>query len=141
MPLRVVGRVSVRSVTTMIYSAKVERIDEDIEEEVTLVIDGLKLVCFAGVCPYPIEEGKAYPVSLHLVVFDDYMITEVNIDESSLKRIGQGFSYIVTGRLSEDTLNAGIAFQDQVFLSDYGYLDGKMVSVKVDRIDAEFLSS
>lgn len=127
--------------TTMIYSAKVEKIDEDVEEEVTLLVQGQKLVCFAGVCPYPIEEGGIYPVLLNLVVFDEYLVKQAEVASPSIERVGQSFSYVVTGKLFGDTLDAGISFQDEIFLRDYGYLDGKMISVQVDRIDAEFLSN
>ncbi|ESS47795.1 hypothetical protein L665_03773 [Ralstonia solanacearum SD54] len=34
----------------------------------------------------------------------------------------------------------GIVFEDDVLLSDFGYLEGKMIAWKIDRIDVEFLS-
>jgi len=123
----------------MISRAKVERVGEDIEEEVTLLIDRVEVVCFAGVCPYAIKEGETYPVSMTLTILDDCNLHESSDEQPSLRRIGNSFSYIVTGRLSGDVLDAGIKFIDDVFLSDYGYLNGKMISMQVDRIDVEFL--
>lgn len=123
----------------MIYDATVEEIDEGVDEAVTLLVEGLRILCFSSVCPYPIKKGEKYSVSLTLAILNDYIVAEVGSGESSIKRIGQGFSHMVAGKLTGDVLDAGIAFQDEVFLSDYGYLDGKVISVKVDRIDAEFL--
>jgi len=119
--------------------AKVKKIDENIEEEVTLLIDQIEVVCFASVCPYAIKNGGEYPVSMTLNIFCDYNLRESKDEQSSLRRIGNSFSYIVTGRICDDILDAGIKFVDDVFLSDYGYLNGKMVSMQVDRIDVEFL--
>lgn len=119
--------------------AKVERIDEDVEEAVTLQFNGVRVVCFAGFCPYPIREGELYPVSTALTIFDEYKLCESNDRYPSLSQIGNSFSYMVTGLLSGDVLDAGIKFLDEVFLSDYGYLNGKMVSLRVDRINVEFL--
>jgi hypothetical protein len=124
---------------TIIYNAKIKRIHDNVEEEVTLLIQGLELVCFASHCPYPIKEGATYPVSLSLEVLHSYEVTEAKVSVPSMKRIDQTFSHVVTGKLDGMTLDAGLVFQDEIFLSDFGYLDGKMISVKIDRIDAEFV--
>lgn len=121
-----------------IYQAEVVALDGDVEEEVLLLIQGKRLVCFASVCPYPIQEGCTYPVSLGLMVLGDYDLTEIEEGSSGLTRLGDGFEYELRGRLQGDTLDAGIVFRDDVFLSEYGYLDGKFVSMRVDRIDAAF---
>ena len=42
----------------MKYMAYVEKIDELIEEEVTININGVVFTGFSTVCPYKIEEGK-----------------------------------------------------------------------------------
>jgi hypothetical protein len=119
--------------------ARVEKIDENVEEAVTLSIDRVEIVCFAGVCPYAIKEGETYPVSVTLAIFGDYDLHESSDERPSLRQIGNSFSYVATGWLSDDVLDAGIKFVDEIFLSDYGYLNGKMVSMQVDRIDVEFL--
>ena len=50
-----------------------------------------------------------------------------------------GFRYRLRGQLRGDTLDAGLLFQDPVFLSDFGYLDGKCATLEVDRIDVAFI--
>ncbi len=42
----------------MKYMAYVEKIDELIEEAVTININGVVFTGFSTVCPYKIEEGK-----------------------------------------------------------------------------------
>jgi hypothetical protein len=124
----------------MIYEAKVLRLDDDIEEQVRLLIGVTELTCFASVCPYPIEEGASYPVELCLTVFDDYAITEQPEDSAeSIVRVDDGFAHVVQGVLRNGCLeSSGLSFKDEVLASDFGYLDGMVVSLKVDRIDAEF---
>ncbi len=121
------------------YYALLKKIDAIVEEEVTLELDGKVITCFAGVCPYQIREGNRYPVSLKLEVFDDYLVEESSKDEAGLEKLGNGFSYWVIGKLEGDVIYSQFTFQDEVLLSDYGYLNGKYIRMKVDRIDVEFL--
>ncbi|WP_205205198.1 hypothetical protein [Azonexus hydrophilus] len=122
----------------MIYQAKILHIDENVEEKVTLQIGNTELTCFASVCPYAIKVGLSYPVELNL--FDDYTIEEISDDsEPSLVRVGNAFAYVITGRLNGRCLESGeLIFKEDALLSDFGYLDGKMVAIKVGRIDADF---
>ena len=122
-----------------VYRAEVVELGEDVEEEVVLSIRGMHLVCFAGVCPYVIQKGQRYPVLLSLMVFGDYDLEAIEETTPGLTRRGSGFAYELRGWIQGDALDAGIVFRDDVFLSEYGYLDGRFVSMKVDRIDAEFL--
>jgi hypothetical protein len=126
----------------MIYQAHVLALHDDVEDEVDLEINGARLKCFAGICPYSIQEDQLYPVRLELVVLDDYQVTESSVGtELAFSRIGNGFSYLVHGRLSGIFLDVGgLVFEDEVLQRDFGYLDGKFVSLKVDRIDVEFLA-
>ncbi|MDR5773606.1 MULTISPECIES: hypothetical protein [unclassified Caballeronia] len=120
-------------------NAIVEDIGEDVEEEVTLRINDVRLVCFMGYSPYQVEKGKTYPVDINLEFFNEVELLESNDSRPSLSQIANSFAYTVTGLLHDDVLDAGVKFREQRFLSDYGYMTGKMVSVKVDRIDVEFL--
>jgi len=124
---------------TMIYTARVEAIGERIEEEVTLQIGGIHLLCFASSCPYPIEVGGRYPVELSLFTIDDLEVMDVAPTAASIERIGEGFAYLLTGTLSGDTLDAGLIFQDPMFNINYAWLSGRTVQVRADRIDAAFL--
>lgn len=123
------------------HTALVQAIGHDVEEEVTLNLNGLEVTCFAGVCPYEIREGEKYPVSFELMIFDDYEVEESEAESAGLERIGNGFSYWIKGRLERGVIDCGIQFEDEVLLSDYGYLDGKFIWLKVDRIDVEFLEA
>jgi hypothetical protein len=122
----------------MIYQAKVLRIDEPIEGEVMLQVGNTELTCFAYSHPYGIRVGSSYPIELEL--FDDYIIEELSDgSEPSIVRIGNTFSYVITGRLNGRCLESGeLTFEEDALLSDFGYLDGKMVAMKVSRIDAVF---
>jgi hypothetical protein len=124
------------------YTAKLLRVNTEIEEEVLLQIGGWELLCFAGICPYPIREGQEYSVALSFVVLDDYEVRESSCDlQPCVRSMGSGFAAELVGRLNGNRLSVGpIEFEDDVLLSDYGYLDGKLVRVKADRISAEFLS-
>lgn len=125
----------------MIYQAQVVKLNEDIEEEVVLQINDVRLNCFASVCPYAIEEGKSYPVQLELVVLDDYEMNESPSGAgSAFVRVAKSFAYLVRGRLNGMSLEAdGLVFEDSVLQTDFGYLNGKMVTMRVDRIGVEFL--
>jgi hypothetical protein len=125
----------------MIHEAQVVKLDQNVEEQVIIRIGSTELTCFAAVCPYEIKEGLSYPVELHPVVFDDYAIVEIDNDPApSIVQFGTGFAHIVRGRLCGGRLESGgVIFQDAMLRRDFGHLDGKMVSMKVDRIDAEFL--
>ncbi|WP_232520379.1 hypothetical protein [Ralstonia solanacearum] len=126
----------------MKYLAKIERLSGDVEEEVVLRINGVELICFAAVCPYKIEEGASYQVELTEQVFNEYQVGELDEEASpSIAQIGDSFSHVIAGRLGGNRLDAGgIVFEDDVLLSDFGYLEGKMIAWKIDRIDFEFLS-
>ena len=102
-------------------------------------MNGIKVTCFAGVCPYEIQVGEKYPVLFELMIFDDYEIEEQDNELLGLECI-DGFSYWVKGQLNKGVIECGICFQDEILLSEYGHLDGKFIRIKVDRIDVEFLS-
>lgn len=121
------------------YFALVQSVGDGVEEEVTLSLNDLNVTCFASVCPYEIHEGEKYPVSFNLMIFDDYEVYESEGEEVGLERIGKGFSYWIKGRIEKGVIDCGIQFEDEILLSDYGYLDDKCIRLKVDRIDVEFL--
>lgn len=111
-----------------------------IEEEVVIKVDGFNIICFANICPYKIEINKEYPADIGFTILDEWNIKEENSEESNIIHIGNGFKYYLYGRINEDTLEIkNIKFQDDIFLTDYAYLNGKFVSLLVDRITLEFL--
>lgn len=116
-----------------------KKIDEDVEEEVTLLIGNEEVVCFAGICPYQIEAGRCYQVDFDMKVFDEYSVSLSSENKTSLTRVGDTFSYIISGKLKGNTIDCIIPFEDDILLSEFGFLDGKFVELKVDRIDVDFL--
>lgn len=124
----------------MNYMALVKGLDPQIEEEVTLEIEGVELTGFAIVCPYEIELGKSYPVSIGFTILDELIIREIKENRKELERIGLGYEYYIRGFLQEDSIDAGIVLidEDEYFL-DFPQLIEKNVEMKVDRISIDFL--
>ncbi|NQE49931.1 hypothetical protein [Herbaspirillum rubrisubalbicans] len=126
----------------MNYLAKLLYLGGDVEEEALLRIRDMEITCFVALCLFNIEEGQSYEVDLNAQIFDEYLVRELDKDSSpGIVRVGRSFSYIIKGRLTEKCLDVGgIRFFDDVLLSEFGHLQGKMIEWKVDRIDAIFLS-
>lgn len=124
----------------MIYKALVKGIDPHIEEEVILEIEGVELTGFSSVYPYEIEVGKKYPVLVGFTILDELVIRENKEETKDLERIGLGYQYYIRGILQEDSIDAGIVLTDEdEYFSEYPYLIGEHVEIKVDRIRIEFL--
>ena len=120
--------------------AVVRRLDPHIEEEVTLEMNGVEFTGFANICPYPIEMGHAYPVSIGITILDDVIIQELSEPKKELERIDSGFAYNIRGVIQADSLDAGIVLTDEELFRDYAYLIDTYVEMKVDRISVEFLA-
>lgn len=122
------------------YDATVLKIDEDVEEQVLLDVQRYHITCFASVCPYPVKVGGKYRVGFYLFVADEFCPNEVQEGIfPAIAQNGNGFRYTLIGRLTGNILDCGIQIEDDVFTEQYGYLNGKMIKVSVDRIDVEFL--
>ncbi|WP_018931988.1 hypothetical protein [Gracilibacillus lacisalsi] len=124
----------------MIYTDFVKNLNPHIEEEVTVEIEGIEFTGFAFICSYKIELGKSYPVSIGFTILDDLIILEIQEETKEIEGIGSGYEYYIRGLLYEDTLDAGIVFNDEdQYFFDYPELIGKNVEMRVDRISIEFL--
>ncbi|MED2011429.1 hypothetical protein [Brevibacillus borstelensis] len=124
----------------MKYWAVVKRLDPHIEEEVTLEVEGIEFTGFAFICPYEIEVGRRYPVSIGFTILEGLIIREIYDDKKELERIDEGFQYYLRGLLQEDSIDTGVVFTDEdEYFADYPDLLGKYVEMKVDRISIEFL--
>lgn len=124
----------------MVYTALVKRLDPQIEEEVTIEIEGIEFTGFAFICPYKIEVGKSYPVSIGFTILNELMIREIQGEKKEIERIGLGYEYYIRGLLHEDTIDAGLIFTDEdEYFSDYPELMDKYIEIKVDRISIEFI--
>lgn len=124
----------------MIYQARVMALGGEIEEEVDLRLGGVELKCFAAVCPLPVQLNHVYPVHLELVILDEYVIAESsNQSEPAFSRIDDGFGYLVSGWLDGARLRVGeLTFEDEVLQRDFGHLNGKFLSLRIDRINVDF---
>ncbi|AMA74301.1 MULTISPECIES: hypothetical protein [Aneurinibacillus] len=124
----------------MEYLALVKRLDPHIEEEVTLEVEGIEFTGFTSVCPYEIEVGKSYPVSIGFTILDELEIRVIYDEKKELERIGSGYKYYIRGILNRDSIDAGITILDEdEYFADYLGLIGKYVELQVDRISVEFL--
>lgn len=124
----------------MVYTARVKRLDPQIEEEVTIEIEGIEFTGFAFICPYEIEVGKSYPVSIGFTILNELMIREIQGEKKEIERIGLGYEYYIRGLLHEDKIDAVLDFtDDDEYFSDYPELMDKYIEIKVDRISIEFL--
>lgn len=124
----------------MVYTALVKRLDPQIEEEVIIEIEGIEFTGFAFICPYKIEVGKSYLVSIGFTILNELMIREIQGEKKEIERIGLGYEYYIRGLLHEDKIDAGLVFTDEdEYFFDYPELVDKYIEMKVDRISIEFL--
>lgn len=125
----------------MIYNAKLEWKSDGIEEEVLLLINDVEIICFANVMPYEVKEGNYYRVDMIPNFFGGYDIKEVGREcLDCIARDPNKFSYKVTGWLLDNKIYSnGIVFEDEEFMFLFGYLNGRKVTLNIDRIDVEFL--
>ena len=84
----------------MVYTALVKRLDPQIEEEVIIEIEGIEFTGFAFICPYKIEVGKSYPVSIGFTILNELMICEIQGEKKEIERIGLGYEYYIRGKIS-----------------------------------------
>ncbi len=104
-----------------------------------LDVEGYKITGFASVCPYPIRVGGKYKVGFYLFVADEFSPYEVRERAfPSIIREDDSFRYTLTGKLTGNTIDCGIRIEDEIFTEKYGYLNGKIIRVNIDRIDIEF---
>lgn len=124
----------------MKYLARVEALNENIEEEVTLNINDVQFTGFSFVCPYPIEVGKYYFVQLGFTILDELELDKLESDCKGLERLGSSYQYYIRGILSQHSIDAGIVILDEDgYFEDYSEYHGNNVEIKVDRISVEFL--
>ena len=112
------------------YNVEIIGLNQDIEEEVTLEINGIKLTCFASICPYVLNIGQKYPITFEMLDFE--LSEQINSEETSLKRTGNTYAHKLKGKLCGDAINSIIKVSDDALASDYAYLDGKYVSLNIE---------
>jgi hypothetical protein len=125
----------------MKYTATIVSLGKEIGEEIVFLINENTLSCFVNVQPAGLKPGFLCTVTLDAMVFDEYEMNQTTEStKPSIIRIGESFSYISKGVLKGNSLKIkNVEFEDEVFMKEFPYLDGKMVSWKIDRLDAEIL--
>lgn len=124
----------------MKHFAMVKKLDPSIEEEVTLDIQGIEFTGFATICPYEIEVGNMYPVTIGFTILDDIIMNEAKDQRIGLEYLDSGYRYCIKGVLNETSIDAGIIIEDdEDYFKDYRYLINKLVEFQVDRMNIEFL--
>ena len=122
----------------LVYNAIVKKINSDIEEEITVIINDVEFVGFVNTYPYAIEQRKMYPVSIAIIVLDEFKIKSINTSLKEFERINDGFSYKLRGVLRKNgVLESKIGIQDEILI-DYAYWYDKFVEIEVDRIELIF---
>lgn len=119
--------------------AKVMALNQGVEEEVTLDIGGLTLVCFAANRPV-LNAGDFWKVQFKLFTVSDYgLVPESNGREPSIERVAAGFGYHIVGTLVDQGVSVrGVTLRDESLLSHYAYLRGEKVSLTADRVGVRF---
>jgi len=119
--------------------AKVISLDENVEEEAVIQINNIEFVTFIAYAPYPIQTNKQYSVEISFFV-DEVEIQENNEDIKGLIRNDETFEYNINGYLNDNgQLDVGFLIEDDIF-EEYQYLYGRYVTLKVDRINSEFVA-
>lgn len=122
--------------------AKLIGLNNSIEEEVIVEINGIKIIGFATTCPYNINIGKTYPINIYATFLNEENYKQINEPKYGLQKIGHAYSYIIYGEVcSNETLNIGnyIFIQTDNIFRGASYLIGSFVELIVDRLDMEFL--
>jgi len=123
----------------MKYYAKLLSIHPHIEEEMTLCLGDIKLLCFAEYVPYSVQVGMIYPVELSLCYLNGCELRPLEKNDFSISRLTTGFSHKICGYLTGDRLiSQDVVFQDDYFAQEYAWLDGNFVETTVDRISLCF---
>ena len=126
-------------ILSTIKKATVIAIDELIEEEVTLLIDGASVTCFANYLPYEIEVGMTYAVELSLYLSEHYKAQKISSTNVLIERIGSGFSYVLYGTLNNNTFKTFTLLTVDGIQHDHPDLNDSLIKLTAERIDVAFL--
>lgn len=116
----------------MIYDAYIKKVDEIIEDDITIEVNGIELIVFGGYGEAICDEGQTYSVELDLESLDgigEYDIEVLSYPEKDFIRIGDTFAYNIKGLLTkEGILDAGILIESEE-LQPYEFLYGQYISL------------
>lgn len=119
------------------YQAKLLQLDEDIEEWGRFLINGIELVCFIDYVQCKLEIGKSYSVELDYQIFDEYLIDLVEENANmGFIHINDTFQYDLFGVFRGNIFSVqSIDFIDDYLLSNFTYLENKIIHLSVNRLD------
>ena len=122
------------------YQAKLLKLDDYIEEEVILEINGIEIVGFTSVCPYKLTPNKVYLVDLSLTFLEDSEMIEQCEERYGLEKIDEAYGYMLYGQVCGNAIDIGngIKIQDNIF-SENSYLNGHYIKIKADRLSIKFI--
>lgn len=121
-----------------IKKAKLIKLNTTIEEEVTLLVEGEVIECFASFCPYNLEVGKTYEVELSLNLPQDYKIKKIEPTEVRAIKKGRGFAYYLYGNLEDEKFQTFTTLFDENIHYEHPDLNNHFICLEVERIDASF---
>ena len=124
--------------TNNFKKATVLAVNEQVEEEVTLLIEGTVVTCFASYCPYEIEVGKTYDVELTLNLAEHYEAKKTCSNDIFAVQINNGFSYILYGDLRDDTFQTFTSLKVEDIHHDHPDLNNSFIKLSIERIDVAF---
>lgn len=117
---------------------KVIALNEHVDEDVTLLIEGTVINCFVSYCPYKIEVGKTYDVELTLNLSDDYEIERVQPREMLVEKTDRGYCYFLYGELHNEIFLTFTPLNDEDIHYEHPECNEHFIKLKVQRIDASF---
>ena len=119
--------------------ARVLALNEHVEEDVTLLIEGTVINCFISYCLNEIEVGKSYDVELTLNIPDDYQIQKVEPRKTLAEKAGRGYSYFLYGELRNDLFFTFTSLKVEGVHYDHPDCNDHFIKLEVERIDVAFL--
>lgn len=126
----------------MKYVANVISENPNIEEELTIEINGVKILCFVEEYQCPIKIGESYLVDLDIVIFDELELEKSTVETRKMLQVDNSFAYWIIGIFnpSQESIDSGLqlSLHDEDF-SDFWYLENQYVKLKVDRINLSIL--
>lgn len=124
--------------STSYTKAQVVALNEHVEEDVTLLIDGTIVNCFVSFCPYQIKVGNTYDVELTINLSDDYEVSKVDEVDRMAEQTGRGYAYLLFGRLCGEMFHTFTPLSDQDLHYEHPELNGQFIRLEVERIDVSF---
>ncbi|WP_124425136.1 hypothetical protein [Pseudomonas orientalis] len=118
--------------------AQVLALNEHIEEDITLLIEGTIINCFVSYSPHDIEVGKIYDVELTMNLSDDYEIERAEPRTPLIEKISPGYAYLLYGNLRDTKFHSFVSLNDEDIHYDHPECNEHFIKLKVDRIDVSF---